>query len=167
MTETLLPPSLSRRLGCLLYELLLMAALLLIATAVFLPLKNRLPADLGLALQRLFLLGILFAYFGLSWVKGGQTVAMKAWRIRLVTDNGREIGWGLATFRFCVALFLFVAVPLVAYLGMQDNGVSIARMSLLWCMAPFCWAYFDPHGQCLQDRLCHTRLILREKSSAH
>jgi len=163
MTDTQKPPSLKRRLACLMYELLLMAAILLVTSAIFLPLKHELGAGLWLVLFRLCLLGALFAYFGLSWVHGGQTVAMKAWRLKLVSTHAPTVGWGQASFRFVVALVLFIGVPVVAYLGMSGDGDRVARLSLLWCFAPYLWSYFDPQGQYLHDRLCGTRLILLAK----
>src|SRR5689334_5269408 len=84
MTSSLTTPGLTRRLCCLLYELLLMLAVLLLASALFTPLKAWLGASFWLEqLFRLFLAAALFGYFGLSWVRRGQTVAMKTWRIKL------------------------------------------------------------------------------------
>lgn len=165
MADTLLLPSLKRRLACLLYEQLLLAALLLASSALFLPLKTILGPTTWLILFRLFLLCVLFAYFGLSWVKGGQTVAMKAWRLRLVTADAQPISWGHAIFRYGVALALIVGVPIVAGLGMGVSGVHMARLSLLWSLLTFLWAWFDPQGQTLHDRLCGTRLILLSRTT--
>ena len=77
------------------------------------------------------LIGFTFAaYFLWSWLRGGQTLAMKAWRIRLVEVTPRR-----ALLRFVLASLL---VP---------TGVSIL------------WAMFDRERQFLHDRLAGTRLI--------
>jgi uncharacterized RDD family membrane protein YckC len=164
MVDSLKFPGLKRRLACLLYEFLLMAAILLGAVALITPIKATLGPSFWLdQIIRLFLLAVLFAYFGLSWIRGGQTVAMKAWRLKLVNARAEPIGWGLATLRFVVALMLFIGVPIIAYLGMQGSEGKDARLALLWALIPVLYAYFDPQAQALHDRLCGTRLILLPK----
>lgn len=158
-------PGLKRRLACLAYESLLMLALLLLPSALFTWLKAEIGASFWLdKLLQLALLAVLFAYFGLSWVRGGQTVAMKAWRLKLETTDGRAIGWTQACLRFLVVLVLVVGVPVAAYVGMDRSDPHAARLALLWCLVPFLWCYFDPQGQYLHDRLCGTRLILLPRS---
>lgn len=45
-----------------------------------------------------------FGYFGLSWRRGGQTLGMRAWRLRLVCEDGAGApGWGILALRFVVA----------------------------------------------------------------
>lgn len=165
MADTPHAPGLKRRLACLLYESLLMLALLLVPAALFTWLKANVGPSVWLDLLfRLALAAVLFAYFGLSWVQGGQTVAMKAWRLKLVAAGGRPIGWGLALFRFVVVLALVIGVPMVAYLGIGGNDPHAARLALIWGLVPFLWSYFDPDGQYLHDRLCGTRLTLLPKN---
>jgi uncharacterized RDD family membrane protein YckC len=53
------------------------------------------------ALQ-LFVLVVFAAYFLWCWLRGGQTLAMKAWRVRLV-----NVTPGKALLRFVLALALF------------------------------------------------------------
>jgi uncharacterized RDD family membrane protein YckC len=88
------------------------------------------------ALQ-LFVLAVFAAYFLRCWLRGGQTLAMKAWRIRLVGVTPRN-----ALLRFALAALL---VP---------SGVSIL------------WALVDRDGQFLHDRLAGTRLVLAAASAA-
>jgi uncharacterized RDD family membrane protein YckC len=77
-----------------------------------------------------FILVVYAAYFIWCWLRGGQTLAMKAWHIRLVQVSPRK-----ALVRF---LFAAVLVP---------TGVSIV------------WAFFDRERQFLHDRLAGTRLV--------
>jgi len=53
------------------------------------------------ALQ-LFILVVFAAYFLWCWLRGGQTLAMKAWRVRLVNVTPRK-----AILRFVLAVALF------------------------------------------------------------
>jgi uncharacterized RDD family membrane protein YckC len=168
MTKPTSPfPSLKRRLACLIYECLLILALMLVPSALFTWLKAEIGASFWLdKLLQLTLLGVLFAYFGLSWVRGGQTVAMKAWRLKLEMADGRPLGWPQAVLRFMVTLLLLIGVPVVAYLGMGRSDPYTARLALLWALVPFLWSYFDPQGQALHDRLCGMRLKRMPKAKA-
>jgi uncharacterized RDD family membrane protein YckC len=50
------------------------------------------------------------AYFVISWARGGQTIGMRAWRLRVVDGEGNALGWPRAALRFvvaCVSLLAF------------------------------------------------------------
>ncbi|MBV8046653.1 MAG: RDD family protein [Paludibacterium sp.] len=165
MIDTLHPPGLKRLLACLVYESLLLLALVLAVSALFTVPMVKLGNPFWLRyLEQVALLAALFVYFGLSWVHGGQTVAMKAWRLQLSRADGVPMSWGQAAFRFFVALLLIVGVPIAAYLGMGARDPHTARLALLWCVVPFVWRLFDPQRQTLHDRLCGTRLFLRPRT---
>ena len=125
-------PSLRRRLASMLYEALLLFAVGFLATWLFQFAAGTLDITAGWrrhALQ-LFLLVVFAAYFLWCWLRGGQTLAMKTWRIRLVDITPRK-----AILRFLYALVL---VP--------------TSLSILY-------ALFDRERQFLHDRLAGTRLI--------
>ncbi|WP_246542713.1 RDD family protein [Paludibacterium yongneupense] len=158
-------PGLARCAACLCYESLLLIALLLVATALFTALAHALgPLPWQLPILRLLLLGVVFAYFGLSWVKNGQTVAMKAWGIRLVGADGAPLGWRQAGLRFAIAVCLVVGLPALAYAGsLRGHGHASAPLALLWGLATFVFGGLDPQRRFLHDRLAGTRLQLVPK----
>lgn len=121
-----------RRLASLLYESLLLFAVAFFASWLFLFASGGRDATSGMlrAALQLFILTVFAAYFLWCWLRGGQTLAMKAWRIRLV-----RVTPGNAILRFVLALLL---VP---------SGLGIL------------WALFDSEKQFLHDRLAGTRLI--------
>lgn len=125
-------PGLARRLASLLYEAVLLLAVAFFAGTAFFFASRGAPLE-GWLLRahQLFLAAVFAAYFLWCWLRGGQTLAMQAWRIRLV-----GVSPGKALLRFLLALIL---VP---------TGVSIL------------WAMFDRDGQFLHDRLAGTRLVL-------
>jgi uncharacterized RDD family membrane protein YckC len=114
------------------YEALLLFAVAFFAGWLLFAASGGRDATAGVmrhALQALIL--VVFAgYFMRSWLQGGQTLAMKAWRIRLINVTPHR-----ALLRFLYALVL---VP---------TGISIV------------WAIFDREGQFLHDRLAGTRLV--------
>lgn len=126
-------PGLPRRLASMAYEAVLLFAVGFFATWLFFFASGGREATSGWlrhALQ-LFILAVFAAYFLWCWLRGGQTLAMKAWGIRLVDVTPRK-----ALLRLLLAAFL---VP---------TGISLI------------WVFFDRDRQFLHDRLAHTRLLL-------
>ena len=58
----------------------------------------------GKLLVQIPVLGFSAAYFVLSWLRGGQTIGMKPWRLRVVRADGSRLHAGHALLRFVVAL---------------------------------------------------------------
>ena len=68
------------------------------------------PGSLGAWLEFVALVGATFLYTGLSWRLGGQTLGMRAWRLRAVDADGNPPGWAAIALRFGVgAVSLAVA----------------------------------------------------------
>ena len=125
-------PGIARRLAGMLYEAVLLFAIAFFAGFAFHFASRGAPLEGVLRLAHQGLLCAVFAaYFLWCWLRGGQTLAMKAWRIRLVCVTPPR-----ALARFLLALVL---VP---------TGIS-----LLWALA-------DRERQFLHDRLAGTRLEL-------
>lgn len=59
---------------------------------------------------RAALFAVTAAYFVISWARGGQTIGMRAWRLRIVSDDGLAIGWPRAAVRFVVATVSLLAL---------------------------------------------------------
>lgn len=59
---------------------------------------------------RLALLVVTAAYFSISWSRGGQTIGMRAWRLRVVGAGGKSLPWLRALLRFAVALVALFAL---------------------------------------------------------
>jgi uncharacterized RDD family membrane protein YckC len=127
---------LGRRLLSLLYETLLLAALLLAGMVPIALLTGSWDVTLKRGFTQLYLVGLAGLYFVWQWTHGGQTLAMKTWRIRLVTRGGAAISTGRALRRYAYAL-----------LSVAPGGIG------------FVWALFDRERQFLHDRLAGTRII--------
>ena len=129
-------PALARRLTSMLYESLLLFAVAYIATWLFQFAAGTVQIQgWQRKLLQAFLLAVFAAYFLWCWLRGGQTLAMKTWRIRLVEADNSKVSPRTALLRFAYAVVL---VPTL---------VGIA------------WALFDRDRQFLHDRLAGTRLV--------
>ena len=124
------------RIAAMIYESLLVTAVVFVASFIVLPLVGELHAPWQRHLFQIYILVVLFAYFSAFWLRSGQTLAMKTWRIRLVNQSGTSITLKQAALRFILAL-----------------------VGSLLAGAGFWWALFDRDRQFLHDRILGTRLI--------
>ncbi len=131
--------SLRIRLLGLIYEGVLLIAVLFLSSYLFLSLARDAQAGWSRTIFQLFLLCVCGAYFVFCWTRSGQTLPMKTWHLRLVTRTGE----GVTPIR-ALRRYLF-AVP-----GMLC-GVSVV------------WALVDKERQFLHDRLAGTRIVRIEK----
>ncbi|MEO7062455.1 MAG: RDD family protein [Dokdonella sp.] len=103
------PASLWLRVAAVVYDLfplialwMVTAGLLLLATHGDIDVAHP-PLAYAMALRGA-LLGVSAAYFVVSWGRGGQTIGMRAWRLRVVGIDGQRLPWSRALLRFAVAL---------------------------------------------------------------
>jgi uncharacterized RDD family membrane protein YckC len=109
---------------------------LFLAAYLFLVLARDARTGLAHTLFQAWLVLVSGIYFVHCWVKGGRTLAMKTWHLRLAEADGTPIGWPRAWLRYALAapgLFLF--------------GLG------------YLWAFIDRDGQFLHDRLAGTRVF--------
>lgn len=133
------PPGIPRRLASMAYESLLLLGVLvftLLAPHMLLAASTHYLASPAL-LQGHFLL-VLLVYFVFFWSGGRQTLAMKTWRLHLLTNAGQPLTPPRALLRF-----------LLCWPSLLLGGIGVL------------WAVFDRDGQFLHDRLAGTRLTRR------
>ena len=86
------PASLWRRLGALFYDSLLLVAIWFLATALVMLITRGQFNAASLPFQ-LYILLVSFWFFGWFWTHGGQTLGMRAWKIRVLQPSGTAINW--------------------------------------------------------------------------
>ncbi|MDH3633729.1 MAG: RDD family protein [Gammaproteobacteria bacterium] len=97
------PASLFKQFAAMLYDSLLIFAVLFFSTAIAL-IFNRGEAIESSPLFSLYLLFILFSFYAWFWHRSGQTLGMRAWKIRIVAESGGNPGWGSSYLRLAFAL---------------------------------------------------------------
>jgi len=127
--------SIKRRFICLIYEAFLLAAVLFLAGLLVVGLHPAGRGGLLHLLYQLYLFTFAGVYFVWFWRHGGQTLAMKTWRIQLVDISGGPVSVAKAWQRYTLAALTFGAC--------------------------FIWAAFDRDRQFLHDRLAGTRLVMK------
>jgi uncharacterized RDD family membrane protein YckC len=157
----IIAPSLKRRLASMLYEAMLVFAVLFAAALIFSTLMEQRHAPyLRSALQGglFFVLGIYFVWL---WTHSGQTLAMKTWRIRLTDHSGKPVNFWRAIARYLLAWLWFLpGLALAWLLGAKTSMLILIPLAniVIWALA----IYLDPQRQFLHDRLAGTRLVAVE-----
>ena len=109
-------------------------------------------------LLQAFLLAVFASYFLWCWLRGGQTLAMKAWRIRLTAPGHDRLPAKRALLRFAYAALLLGAFLAAIAAAFVHRNPWLAFASLAVTGIGLGWALLDRDGQFLHDRLAGTRL---------
>ena len=159
-SSTELPaPSLKRRLACFVYEGVLLFGVLMIAGYLFSSLTQQRHALTGRHGLQAFLFLVLGIYFVWFWSHGGQTVAMKAWHIRLVDREGRAVSQTRALGRYLLSWLWFLpALGVVSAWGVHDVGTIFAVL-ITGVLAYAVMSRIHPSRQFIHDAICGTCLV--------
>ena len=156
---TLEAPSLRRRLACFVYEGVLLFGVVMIAGLLYSTTTDQRHALVGATGLQAFLFLVLGAYFVFFWSRGGQTLAMQTWRIRLVTHSGRPVSRGRALCRYLLSWLWFLPALLTIKLsGLKTGTVGVSAMVAgVLAFAALSWLRRD--RQFWHDAVCGTRLV--------
>ncbi len=172
MSEAATPAGAFRRLAALFYDSLLLVAVLFLGTIALLPFSGGeaiIPQSQGLMAYayRAWIALLTLGFFGYSWTRGGQTLGMMSWKIRLQRDDGRLLNWRSAILR----LLLGGAIVLGAIIGLwwlraaPGSARFLGGIALLVPVAAnYVWMIFDRNNRTLMDRLCACRVVRAEQA---
>jgi uncharacterized RDD family membrane protein YckC len=117
------------------YDWLLLAGVLFVATLALIVIRGGEAIAPRTGWYEVMLLAISFGFYGWFWTHGGQTLGLRAWRLRVVTLNGGALSWGDAARRFIASATLLLPPGL----------------GLIWCVV-------DRDRRGWHDRLSRTRI---------
>ena len=152
-------PGLWRRMACFTYEGVLLFGVLMIAGYLFSSLTQQRNAMVGRHGLQAFLFVVLGIYFVWFWSRSGQTVAMKAWHIRLVTADGGPVSQRRALARYALAWLWFVPALVALYLSPIRSVTAMMAIIGVGVIAYAALARLHPQRQFWHDAACGTRLI--------
>ena len=151
-----------RQLGAAVYDGLLILAVFMVVTFIPVALTGHdlSGAQIGPVfhfLHQLVLAGALALYYGHAWTHRGQTLGMKAWKIRIENGDGTALRWS----RACVRLLIAAALWLTAISGVLDYMHRRDWVALL-AVLPLSLSYLAAHqgsSGTITDRLSRTRIV--------
>ncbi|MCK9608870.1 MAG: RDD family protein [Methylomonas sp.] len=134
--EQVLAPGFLRRIGAVVYDALLLLAVWFFATAILLPFNSGQAFSADQYFFPFYLLAVSYFFYGWFWTHGGQTLGLRAWKIKLVNSDDAAVNWYQVSIRFFAGMLSW------ACLGLG-----------------FVWCIFDKKRLCWHDRLSKTRLV--------
>ena len=135
--------SLIRRVAAMLYDGLLILALLFLSTLPFIAIRGGDPVEIGdNRLYQIVLALVIYAFFVGFWIRSGRTLGMQSWRLQLETADGDKPSIGKATLRFLVAIVSWSAFGL-----------------------GFLWQLWDKDNLTWHDRISGTRIVYYPKET--
>jgi uncharacterized RDD family membrane protein YckC len=130
------PCGLLRRLMIMVYDLVIIMALLMLAAALALLAQSGDKTAFRDPGYTAYLLAVWYLYLAWCWRRGGMTLGMRAWRVRIIDNNGNRPGWAQCTLRFLCSVLSAAAL---------GSG--------------FIWSLFDREKRCWHDIASGTRLL--------
>jgi uncharacterized RDD family membrane protein YckC len=134
-----------RRFGAMLYDLLVVVALMFIVTALFLAFTGgeAITAERSVVVERIYqaaLVVVVVLFFCVFWTRRGQTIGMLAWRLRVERNDGSALTWRDALVR------------------LGGASVSLAALGL-----GYFWIWVDRERLAWHDRWSGTRVVVVPK----
>ena len=142
MSAQNLPP-LWRHLLAMVYDTFLILALIMAANALLIAVYVNLFINLDTNQESIPPAGVvqvltifcISLFYGVFWRRGGQTLGMQAWRIKLVSNQGAQ--------------------PTASQIALRLVGALLSGVIL-----GILWKYLDRDGYYWHDRLSKTHLVL-------
>ncbi|MDZ4297882.1 MAG: RDD family protein [Moraxellaceae bacterium] len=167
------------RLAALVYDGLLVIALLAITNAILVAIvtpseaaSNQdfvvLSANIRYGLLLPASLLVIYLFYGYCWKRGGQTLGMQTWRLSARRRDGDLMTWGDALKRCFAAVVMPFLLALLAWrFGATSKGVAVfVGIGFLFNYA---WAWLPisrlPPGLCLHDLISNTDVLRLPKKA--
>ncbi|PID46766.1 MAG: hypothetical protein CSB47_02270 [Proteobacteria bacterium] len=143
MTSQYKAASFLKRLGAMFYDLMLVVSFVIVvgffsmaAMSSLLGIESVAAGSLVAKFFFVYLVFLSFVFYGWFWTHGGQTLGMRAWKLKLLAEDGGRISWLQAFFRFCYALLSWLPLGL-----------------------GFLWVLIDKNNKAWHDKTSHTFIV--------
>ena len=143
MTEEYKAASFMRRLGAMFYDFMLALSFVIVVGFFFMAvvmslfeIENIKRGSTGAKIFFPLLILLSFAFYGWFWTHGGQTLGMRAWKLKLVSEDTTRISWTQAFFRFCYAIISWLPLG-----------------------AGYLWMLVDKNKKTWHDKVSHTFIV--------
>ena len=144
------------------YESLIVLAILLVASFAFMGAATSHLEGLARHLFQAYLFLVLGLYFVWCWRRGGQTLPMKAWKVRVVRRDGAPLDTPRAVLRYVVAALTLGSSAVAAAVLWREPGAELAWLALAPGALTLLWALVDAERQFLHDRLAGTKIAVSD-----
>lgn len=130
-------PSLLKLGACLIYDGLIIIALSMLSSAIFIAIFGDATIGVKRLMLQICIWLVLGVYFIVSWTKTGQTLGMRSWQLKLVNQSNVQ---SLVSYQQAVFRYMLATVSILSVIG------------LLWCIG-------NPNRRFLHDQWLKTSII--------
>jgi uncharacterized RDD family membrane protein YckC len=113
---------LGRRMGAVLYDALLVLALMFLATLPFIAARGGEPVEAGDPVYRLVMFLVAWLFYTIFWSRYGRTLGLQSWRLRIETVDGRKPSFAVASLRFLAAIVSWLPAGLGFWWQLWDRN---------------------------------------------
>lgn len=163
------PAGVIRRIGAMIYDALLVTAVLAVATIPFTALFGKqvlVPSRVGWLAYGSYLIWqllIIVLFFGYFWIRRGQTLGMQVWRLRVEDERGALLSWPLVIRRLAFAALLWVPGFLVLSISEKLHSTLLkwsGEALLLLVLVNLVSARFSASHRTWHDRMARSRVVV-------
>ena len=161
------------RLAALLYDFLLVAAVVLVVSVILIAIggvlfsisgqspseAQTLPTWYRYWIMAPAIFGSVYGFYALLWTKSGQTLGMQTWRIMVVARTGKYLTYRESLQRCGAALILPVVLYLVTRIGLDDAQHALKAL-FIGFLFNYVFAALHPQKRSPQD-LLSSSLVLK------
>lgn len=130
-------PSLLKLGACLIYDGLIIIALSMLSSAIFIAIFGDATIGVKRLMLQICIWLVLGLYFIVSWTKTGQTLGMRSWQLKLVNQSNVQ---SLVSYKQAVFRYMLATVSMLSVVG------------FLWCIV-------QPNRRFLHDQWLKTSII--------
>lgn len=132
-----------RRIAAILYDILLVTAILFLTTIPFIALRDGESVEPENPVHQVTLLLMIYAFFVGFWFRRGRTLGMQSWGLQLQDTSGEIPSVGACSIRFVAAIISWIPFGL-----------------------GFLWQLWDKDKLTWHDRISGTRLVYYPKTAS-
>ena len=104
--------SLLRRIGSISYDFFLVFSFVFFISGIVILINDKKPITSNFFFF-LVTLPVIFAYFSVSWVRGKQTLGMRAWKFEIIQEDGGNITYWQSAIRFFLAIISLAGIGFI------------------------------------------------------
>lgn len=157
------------RLVAMLYDGMLILALLFFLSMLLIVLGTKLLVPVGTTAQQSQLLPAwyqnlvltpafvltLIGFYGVFWRRAGQTLGMQTWRLKTMNRDGTLLSWSQVVKRILVACILPVVCGAIGYALHGERGAVLLSM-FIGLLFNYWFAWVNKQGLAMHDMLSNT-----------
>ena len=119
------PVGLILRIGIMFYDSILLTAVLFFAALIVVPTFGITTEHPLFILFKIYIFLVGFIFFAWCWTHGGQTLGMKTWKVKLVSEKHAQVTWKESLIRYLISILCWLSLG-IGFLWCYTNKKRLA-----------------------------------------